>query len=203
MRVRGSTRSAAPTKHAGEQRPEHAHVEDVRPERGDAAVGEHERLRREHDAITRQASHGPSSTAASVAPRRCPLVPPATGKFEHLDGEDEGGEHAEQRDALLVEHTSGDHQRVADGRDREHRRGGGDVIREEAVRDVQREREAAHDQSFPWVGDGWPAQSGQTPTIGKWASAGANPQAARTASPMAASAWSSSTTWRPQRSQAA
>ncbi len=32
-------------------------------------------------AITRQASHGPSRTAASVAPRKWPLVPPATGKF--------------------------------------------------------------------------------------------------------------------------
>src|SRR4051812_22291734 len=32
-------------------------------------------------AITTQATHGPSSTAASVAPRKCPLVPPATGKF--------------------------------------------------------------------------------------------------------------------------
>ena len=47
------------------------------------------------------------------------------------------------------------------------------------------------------------AQSGHSPTIGKWASAGAYPQAARTASPMPASAASSSTAWRPQRSQAA
>lgn len=31
--------------------------------------------------MTRQASHGPSSTAASAAPSRCPLVPPATGKL--------------------------------------------------------------------------------------------------------------------------
>ena len=27
------------------------------------------------------AAHGPTSTAASTPPRRCPLVPPATGKF--------------------------------------------------------------------------------------------------------------------------
>ena len=32
-------------------------------------------------AMTRHAIHGPSSTAASVAPRKCPLVPPATGKL--------------------------------------------------------------------------------------------------------------------------
>ena len=32
-------------------------------------------------AITRQASQGPSSTAASVAPRKWPLVPPAIGKL--------------------------------------------------------------------------------------------------------------------------
>ena len=32
-------------------------------------------------AMTRQASHGPSSTAARAAPRKWPLVPPATGKL--------------------------------------------------------------------------------------------------------------------------
>ena len=32
-------------------------------------------------AITSEASHGPSSTAASVAPRKWPLVPPAIGKL--------------------------------------------------------------------------------------------------------------------------
>ena len=32
-------------------------------------------------ASTRHASQGPSRIAASAAPRKCPLVPPATGKF--------------------------------------------------------------------------------------------------------------------------
>src|SRR4051794_32566174 len=31
--------------------------------------------------ITRHATHGPSRIAASAAPRKCPLVPPATGKL--------------------------------------------------------------------------------------------------------------------------
>ena len=32
-------------------------------------------------AITMQASHGPSRIVARAAPRKWPLVPPATGKF--------------------------------------------------------------------------------------------------------------------------
>ncbi len=60
---------------------DHTHVEHVGAERGDATVGKDEGLTGDDDDHDAASSHDPSRTAASAAPRKWPLVPPATGKF--------------------------------------------------------------------------------------------------------------------------
>ena len=80
-----------------------AHVEDVRAERGEPAVGEHERLHAEHD---RQREAGEPGAEQDRGERGAEEVSARASRHrevEHLRGEDERRGDAEQRDAALVE----------------------------------------------------------------------------------------------------
>ena len=117
--------------------PMHAHVEDVRPERRDAAVGEQERL---HDEHHRQHQAGEPRPEQDRRQRRAEEVPARAARHrevEHLRGEDERGGHAQQRDLALVERPVGPAQRRSRPR-RPRRRpvGRRDLGGQEAVRDV-------------------------------------------------------------------
>ena len=95
-------------------------------------------------AIARQASHGPSRTAASVAPRKCPLVPPATGKLSicaakmNAASTPSSGTRDSSRSPSAARSAQDRRRRWPHGRD------GGDAPVEEPVRYVQAER---HDRT--------------------------------------------------------
>ena len=129
---------------AGEERAEHAHVEDVGAERRDAAVGEREGLHGDHHGHhearePRAEQHGgerrPEEVAAGAADDR---------EVEHLGREDEGGEHAQQRHARLVQLHVRDPQGVRHGSDREHATGERHATAQEAIRDVEGYRDVEH-----------------------------------------------------------
>ena len=113
-----------------------AHVEDVGPQRRDAAVGEdealHEQDRRQHDhgrAGTEQ--HGRQHAADQVA-----AGPAGDGEVEHLGREDEGRRQAQQRHAPGRQVRVRPPQRHAQARRGEHARRRRRLEVEEAVGDV-------------------------------------------------------------------
>ena len=54
-------------------------------------------------AMTTAPAHGPSITAASTPPSRCPETPGPDREVHHLRGEDEGGHHPHERRRPLAE----------------------------------------------------------------------------------------------------
>ena len=116
-------------------------------------------------ASTRQASHGPSSTVASAAPRKCPLVPPATGKLSICAAKT----NAPVTPSSGTTRSSSRRARAAQA-DRRRRRS-----RRARCRPRPRgrgTRQGCACCSFTGSGirggAGSAAQSGQSPTIGKW-----------------------------------
>ena len=106
-------------------------------------------------ASTRQLSHGPSRTRRERGAEEVPARPPGDGEVEHLGGEHERAGHAEQRDDAVVEPAAGATEADADGARGDDRGAGGDLGRQEPVRDVH--------GAAPFA-----VHSGQSPTIGKW-----------------------------------
>ena len=88
---------------ADEQRADHAHVEDVRPERGDAAVGEHERLDDEHHRQHQAGEPWPEQDRRERGAEEVAAGAARDREVEHLGREHERGGDAEQRHAALVE----------------------------------------------------------------------------------------------------
>ena len=121
---------------ADDEPAEHAHVEDVRPERGYPAVGEQEGLEDQHDG-----QHHPRHPRSEEqgGQRRAEEVPARAarhGEVEHLGGEDERARHPQQGKSLVVEVDLRAPEPVADREARRDRGRDGDLGGQEPVRDV-------------------------------------------------------------------
>ena len=133
----GSTGCRTPEHQPADADADERHQGDVGAERGDAAVGDEQRLDEQHDADARaRPVHGPTRTAASAPPSRWPLVPAPTGKFIIWAAKTNVATRPGHRGGTVVELAAGAAQRHRDpgGRDRAGGDRGGGV--EEAVGDV-------------------------------------------------------------------
>ena len=87
---------------AGE-RAHQGHVRDVRPERGQPAVGEQQRLHDQHDRDAQRSHPRPDQDRDQRAAEQVAAGSGQDREVDHLDGEDEGGDEPGHRGGALVE----------------------------------------------------------------------------------------------------
>ena len=157
----GSARRAASISPPTTSPPITPMLKTLAPERGDAAVGEHERLHAEHDREHQAREPWPEQDRRQRGAEEVPAGAARDREVEHLRREHERGGDAEQRHAALVEVDA----RRGAGRSRPRRPPG--------PRRRPRPRSRGTRQECAWRSSSWRRQSAHVPTSGKWEKPGA------------------------------